>query len=153
MAKIILKPHIKSIHGMAGGMVFYNVAGVQLVRRYSIPRNPRTEIQQANRSAFALAIQCWHMTTPAEKSFYERIAYGMNCSGYNLFISMRMRGITTSMLKLMNMKRQVPLTHHVPYMKAGTSVIPGAYYPDSCNIARTHTQDTPRPPGIYLTAA
>lgn len=104
MAKITLPENIMSIHGHTGGMVFYfhSAYEIQYVRSYVIPRNPRTALQQKGRTAFGGAVRLWQQLQPGEKSFYNRMAYGKPLSGYNMFISMQKRGLTTEILKLIN---------------------------------------------------
>lgn len=94
MAKIKLKSYIKSVHGRIGNVIYYNVNGNQYARIYSIPRNPRTIKQQKNRSTFAESVKLWQKLSPEIKSFYNRLAIDKPMSGYNLFISLTMKGIT-----------------------------------------------------------
>ena len=95
MAKIILHPSILSIHGRIGDIIFYNVCGFQYARSYTIPRNPRTEAQQKNRATFAEAVKLWQVLSKKEKSIYNRMAAEKPMNGYNLFISMTMKGVTS----------------------------------------------------------
>lgn len=92
MAKIKLKSYIKSVHGRLGNVVYYNVKGYQYARSYSIPLNPRTEAQQKNRSSFADAVHAWQNSADEIKASYNELAEGKPLSGYNLFISMHMKG-------------------------------------------------------------
>lgn len=113
MAKIKLASYIKSIHGRIGNLIYYCAYGIQYVRGYTKPRNPRTEAQQANRAALAQAVEQWHSASPSERSYYNRMAQGRRYSGYNLFISMRMKGITTRMLR------------QISRIQAGAGSLPG----------------------------
>ena len=153
MAKIILNPPIKSLHGRIGNIIYYNVKGYQYARSYTIPRNPRTESQQRNRASFARAVEQWQKMTAHEKSYYNRLAWGKPYSGYNLFISMRKKGITRSILKLINRKMAKPLfppsTHH----KAGTSVIASLQLNYNLPYPPFYVSDPYRPPGISTRAA
>ena len=92
MAKIILPAYIESIHGRAGDTIFYTVAGTQYARAFTQPRNPRTRAQQKNRAAFSEGVKAWQKLSAQEKSLYNRLAHGKPRSGYNLFISMHMKG-------------------------------------------------------------
>jgi hypothetical protein len=92
MAKVVLASYIKSIHGRLGNVIFYNVKGNQYARAWSMPRNPRTAKQQKNRKTFAEAVKLWQSMSPGEKEAYNIMARGKPLSGYNLFISMYMKG-------------------------------------------------------------
>ena len=59
--------------------------GFTYVRRYEVPRNPRSKKQQRHRARFAEAVAAWRRLTAKERKTYDRRAVGM--SGYNLFIS------------------------------------------------------------------
>ena len=93
MAKITLASYIKSIHGRIGNIIYYNVKGNQYARCWSMPRNPRTAEQQENRKTFANAVKLWQSMTPGEKDAYNIMAQGKPFSGYNLFISLYMKGL------------------------------------------------------------
>ncbi len=100
MAIIKLKPHIKSLHGRIGNVVYYHVNGYQYARSYAMPRNPRTEAQQRNRTTFAEAVRFWQQLSVPEKSWYNRRAAGMPLSGYNLFISMYLKGLNNGRIPI-----------------------------------------------------
>lgn len=53
---------------------------------YYIPRNPRSEDQQAQRQKFADAVAAWQVLTQEQKSPYNIRAERMQLSGYNLFL-------------------------------------------------------------------
>jgi hypothetical protein len=95
MAKVTLAPHIKSLHGRLGNIIFYNVKGNQYARAWSMPRNPRTAAQQKNRKTFTEAVKLWQSMSPGEKEAYNIMARSKPLSGYNLFISMHMKGAGT----------------------------------------------------------
>jgi hypothetical protein len=59
--------------------------------RHYRPTNPRTETQQAWRAIFAQGVEEWHALTPAERAEYNRKARGRPLTGYNLFLSAKMR--------------------------------------------------------------
>ncbi|NLV66263.1 MAG: hypothetical protein GXY14_01175 [Spirochaetes bacterium] len=93
MAKVILKSYLKSIHGRVGNLIYYNVHGNQYIRSYSVPYNPRTFKQQKNRRAFRDAVMEWQSLAPHTKDTYRTMARGKPISGYNLFISLYMKGL------------------------------------------------------------
>jgi len=99
MAKVILASHIESLHGRLGNVIHYNVCGFQYARSYTIPRNPKTAEQQVNRLSFADAVKLWQGLSLSQKACYNRAAEGKPLSGYNLFISLRMKGLTLKILK------------------------------------------------------
>jgi len=92
MAKAKLKSYLKKLHGRSGNYIHYNVKGRQYVRSYAVPANPRTDAQQKNRCTFALAVRSWQELSPGHKLIYNRKAIKKSFSGYNLFISMMMKG-------------------------------------------------------------
>ena len=53
---------------------------------YYIPKNPRTETQQANRQKLADGVLAWQSLTPEQKNQYNKNAIGKGMSGYNLFL-------------------------------------------------------------------
>ncbi len=58
--------------------------GIEYLKKYTIPKNPKTEEQTRNRDIFKVAIGIWPRLSPRQKQFYNKIAEGM--SGYNLFV-------------------------------------------------------------------
>lgn len=153
MAKIKLRSYIKSIHGRSGDVIYYNVNGNQYVRSYTIPQNPGTVGQQKNREAFSDAVKEWQSLAPDKKTFYNHLAEGRSFSGYNLFISLRKRGITAEMLILIRsgFKREMLLFTYcqVPV----TSVIYSSLYADYIISLRGLRQIQKKPPGTALIAA
>ena len=122
MAKLILPSYIESIHGRAGDTIFYTVTGTQYARAFTHPRNPRTRSQQKNRASFAQGVKAWQKLSAQEKSLYNRLAHGKSQSGYNLFISMHMKG--TERTENSNAVRHQANVHLLSpsYMHQGTSV-------------------------------
>lgn len=147
MAKVKFKSYIKSVHGRIGNVIYYNVKGYQYARSYSIPRNPQTENQQNNRTAFAEAVKLWQGLSPKEKSVYNRMAEGKPLSGYNIFISMQMKGINLKLLnKMIKSQRKVRLLS-APYIQADTSVIPlSVSYRGSTSLLFIHKKPPGTPP-------
>ena len=127
MAKIKFKSYIKSAHGRLGNLVYYNVRGRQYARAFSMPRNPRTEAQQRNRASFALAVRQWQKLPEGERARYNSMAKWQNRSGYNIFISMAMKGTTPAILKLINHTCKAVRLLPGYITPAGTSVIYSSY--------------------------
>jgi len=122
LAKAKLMPLIKSIHGRIGNIIFYNVKGYQYARSYTIPRNPRSRSQQKNRTGFGTAVKLWQDLPLKEKSFYNRLAKNRPLSGYNLFISMQMKGITHESIIEFNTRQRYNNILPAGYQRANTSV-------------------------------
>ena len=59
MAKVIYDPILDSFSGKIGNFVYYKNRSARCVRRYVIPRNPRTLSQQRRRVRFADAVHLW----------------------------------------------------------------------------------------------
>lgn len=157
MAKVTLKSYIKSIHGRTGNVIYYNVKGHQYARAFSIPRNPRTVAQQRNRATFAEAVKLWQGLSPEEKSYYNLMAEGKPASGYNIFISMQMKGVTLKIIK------------QAPGVQIKVSLIPGSHLIRTTSVSPSPVLATGRiyiypgtggcnplfkkPPGIRISAA
>ncbi|HPJ36783.1 MAG TPA: DUF6266 family protein [Spirochaetota bacterium] len=122
MAKVKFRSPIQSIHGRLGNIIFYTVNGINYARSYSIPENPRTEAQQKNRVNFADAVKLWQGLTDAEKAKYNRMAIGKPLSGYNLFISMKMKNISPEVLNVQERVLVKECCIYTSYIQAVTSV-------------------------------
>ncbi len=122
MAKIKLNPQIKSISGRAGNIIYYNVAGRQYARSYSIPCNPRTGSQQKNRAAFGEVSKLWKYLPAEDRALYNKLAEGKTFSGYNIFVSMFMRGITVQALMSILKKQTGGLYIYTPGLIRNNSV-------------------------------
>jgi len=122
MAKVKFRSPIQSIHGRLGNVIFYNVNGNNYARSWSMPKNPRTEAQQKNRLNFAEAVKLWQGLTDTEKEKYNRMAAGKPLSGYNLFISMKMKNITPEVLKVSQRGLVKECYIYTTYIQAVTSV-------------------------------
>ena len=85
-----LNPIVKSVRGRLGNIVFYHWKGLRCARAYCVPRNPDTVTQRKTRGRFADAVHAWQQLDEAEKHIWGRRAR-MRISGYNLFISSRMK--------------------------------------------------------------
>jgi hypothetical protein len=87
MAKTKLKSYLASISGKADGLVHYSIGRKTYARKYVIPRNPRSEAQQSNRSLFAEAMAVWKTLGEDDKKQYRKKVMGTSMHGHNLFIS------------------------------------------------------------------
>jgi hypothetical protein len=65
--------------------------GIQYIRAYAKPRNPRTERQESHRAMFKAAVETWHGLTDRQREFYNRIARDM--TGCNLFVSRYIKAV------------------------------------------------------------
>lgn len=86
MAKINTPSYIKTPGGKMGDTVFYSIGNHTYMRTYVIPRNPRTEAQQKNRSLFAEAMASWKTLTPEEKYLYKIRTMDLDMHPHNLYI-------------------------------------------------------------------
>lgn len=96
MAKTTLNPMFQNYTGRMGRIVHYNLFGRQYCRMHVIPKNPRTECQQAVRRTFSEAVHSWRQLTKDEKNEYNRKARKKRMRGYNLYISKYMKGAVTA---------------------------------------------------------
>ena len=92
MAKTALNPMFTTYSGRMGKIVHYTIFGKQYCRMHVIPKNPRTECQQAVRRTFSDAVHSWRRLTKDEKNEYNRKALKKRMRGYNLYISKYMKG-------------------------------------------------------------
>lgn len=91
MTKIKPDPMFISISGKTGNFVFYMRKGIMHSRSRIIPLNPRTPLQQKNRSLFSQAVKAWQVLPDATRMIYNLRAKGKTQSGYNIFISEYMK--------------------------------------------------------------
>ena len=157
MAKVKFRSPIKSIHGRIGNIIFYNVNGNNYARSFSMPKNPRTEAQQKNRVNFADAVKLWQGLSDEEKSKYNRMAAGKPLSGYNLFISMKMKNISPEVLKVSQSGQVKECYIYTPYTQAANSVlVPEEVFLNKKNL-RTGSEHSDtllkKPPGDLSRAA
>lgn len=96
MAKTTLNPMFTSYTGRMGRIVHYNLFGRQYCRMHVIPKNPRTECQQAVRRTFSEAVHSWRNLSSEEKNEYSRRAKKKRTRGYNLYISEYMKSAVTA---------------------------------------------------------
>lgn len=96
MSKVTLNPMFQNHSGRMGKIVHYSLFGKQYCRIHVIPKNPRTECQQAVRGTFADAVNSWRRLLPEEKAEYNKKARKKRMRGYNLYISKYMKGAVTA---------------------------------------------------------
>ncbi len=72
---------------LANAIVFIGWRGIQDVRRWVKPANPRTTKQVEQRNRFTQAVDKYHELTPTDKQAWETKASGKPYSGFNLFVS------------------------------------------------------------------
>ena len=58
--------------------------GIEYIRKFFIPQNPNTALQQEHRALFSGAVDSWHGLTSEEKDAYELMAVKM--TGMNLYV-------------------------------------------------------------------
>lgn len=58
--------------------------GIAYIRKYCIPGNPNSQLQENHRSLFTEAVDLFKTLDQFQKDFYNKLAVGM--TGYNLFI-------------------------------------------------------------------
>lgn len=93
MALVTYDPAIDSFEGKAGNFVYYRNRSAKCVRRYVVPRNPRTVRQQQGRMNFAGAVHIWQMLEPYKKAQWNGKASIRRISGYNHFISEHLKEV------------------------------------------------------------
>lgn len=91
MAVIELHPIIKTIRKSIEGIVFSSWKGSPYIRGKGRYRNPRTAIQQVNRSAFSSLVREWRRMGDCERALWNARARETRMSGYNAFISENMK--------------------------------------------------------------
>jgi len=77
----------KQLSGRLGDNVYVAYPGGTYVRRYVVPRNPKSEEQQKRRGCFAEAIAAWKALADEGRRAYNEAAGGTLLNGYNLFVS------------------------------------------------------------------
>jgi hypothetical protein len=75
--------------GKAG--VFAKWKGRQYRRKYVIPANPKSIMQQIVRGWFTNAVDTWHLYTSLQRLAYSYLATGLVMSGFNLYVSRRQK--------------------------------------------------------------
>ncbi len=153
MAKIKLASFVQSLHGRIGNIIYYNVNGYQYARSYTIPANPRTEGQQKNRARFAHAVKLWQQLSIEKKSIYNILVKDKPFSGYNLFISMTLKGITLETVTPVESIHIAVKVIPAIYQRANTSVSTGLYLPLTCNNPQFEVKYIKMPPDRPVQAA
>ncbi len=84
-------------HGALGKSIIAETwHGINYIKKYAVPRNPRTARQQVGRRRFADAVAAWQALPPDDRRRYDLDARNLGCSGYNLFISRFLAGDAAS---------------------------------------------------------
>lgn len=70
-------------------LTFFNWKGIHRIRKHFTPKNPKTTIQQLQRSFLSMAILAWRNLSAADKILWGNLVKEKNLamSGYNYFIS------------------------------------------------------------------
>lgn len=76
-------------HGKFKELIYARIrkTGNQYSKRYVVPTNPRTVLQQAQRGKFAQAVSAWQALSPADKQTFRQMAKSLPMTGFNLFVS------------------------------------------------------------------
>lgn len=122
MAIAELSSKFNELHGKKGNYIHYYVKGYHYVRSYSIPFNPRSAAQQENRRTFAEAVKSWQKLPAEEQAVYREAARRTSDRGYNLFISMYMKGKTLPVTSPAGRIKMQDTCFHAPFMVQSNSV-------------------------------
>lgn len=77
-------------------MVYSSWKGIQYVRRYVVPANPKTTRQQVTRRLFAKLQRMWLVAPDLLKAPFQLNAQGRPYTAVNKFTSLNVKGIDTS---------------------------------------------------------
>jgi len=80
--------------GKAG--VFARWKGRQYRRKYVIPANPKTTMQQAVRASFTNAVNFWHTLSSIQRLAFSYLATGLVMSGFNYLVSRWQKAATAA---------------------------------------------------------
>ena len=102
--RVVFNEKYRHFSGKADGLIFYTRKGTNCARREYIPRNPRTQVQQANRHKLAAASRSWKELPDKVKRYYNIKAYKYrkSVSGYNLYVGDYIKGETDFILTSCN---------------------------------------------------
>lgn len=151
--KVTFPPHIISIHGHIGNVIYYNAYGIQYARSYAKPRNPRTAEQQKIRTTFGEVSKLWKQLTDEEKSLYNRMAEGKPLNGYNVFMSMTLKGIKPESVSAVQYKQVTDSLLSDSYQILPNSVPPGQGMVPAANRHQSNLIILKMPPGGAAIAA
>ena len=93
VAKVIPAAGIQ-LTGRMGNVVFCHRGNVGFVRKWVRPRDPRTNKQLARRGRFEAAVAAWQELADDDKAKYRKGAEYMRRTGYHLFLSEFMAGVS-----------------------------------------------------------
>ncbi len=87
---VTANPVINEISGKLGSMVFYSRNGKTFVRRWVIPKDPKTPLQKAARKNFANLVKTWQRMNAEMKQSWKHYP-GRRGTPYNAFMSENMK--------------------------------------------------------------
>lgn len=79
---------------IGGKVVAAKWKGIEYIRGFRIPQNPRTPLQMEQRAHFTLAVDSWHDLTQDERDAYELMAVKM--TGFNLYVKRFLESLRNS---------------------------------------------------------
>jgi hypothetical protein len=100
--------------------------GIEYIRKYFIPHNPKTVFQVDQRELFDQVVVSWQPLTPEQKSFYDKMAIKM--TGFNLYVKRyiaAVRGNTPPIEPPLMCEMLVTGANGVPLMNAVVEVLKG----------------------------
>jgi len=72
-------------------LVFSVWKGIQYVRKYVVPENPRTALQTAQRQKFATAVANWHALNSIRQLAWKAAASTLKMTGFNYFVQQALK--------------------------------------------------------------
>ncbi len=87
MAKVIAPLFGFSARGkLDKSLIYSSWKGINYVKKYVTPANPKTPAQVAHRNLFSQAVSSWKSLADDEKSAWNNAAKGKPLSGFNLYV-------------------------------------------------------------------
>jgi len=111
--------------GKAG--VFAKWKGRQYRRKYVIPANPKTTMQQWIRNAFTAAVTKWHTYCSLQRLCFSYHATGLVMSGFNLLVSRWQKATAEAQDLPLDPKKGIKQIGKDPLAKNETNVVPTAH--------------------------
>lgn len=75
------------LSGTAGKTVAASWKGINYLRGWVKPANPKTAAQTLQRTAFARCVECWQHRIAAEKLYLDKLGSDVRLSGFNVYQS------------------------------------------------------------------
>ena len=91
MAKVRFNALVDGMTGRMGGLIFQRWKSIHYVRTYTPPRDARSQEQLHLRGRFRTLVHAWRSLDTAARTAWNNAAWGLNMSGYNLFISTNLK--------------------------------------------------------------